>query len=493
MIDITPIPNDAKFSNIVIPTKSTAQLDYVVQHLINVGAPILITGPTGTGKSVFVSKLLNQGLPQELWTPIELAFSAKTTANQTQDIIDGKLGKRRKGIFGPPINTNAIIFVDDVNMPEVEEYGAQPPVELLRQFLCQSGWYDNKEKTFQKIVDSQLICAMAPPGGGRNPMTPRFMRHFSTLCITSFDNMTLDTIFSQIMNWHFQVSSMPSSLNNMSKILVEATLDMYRIAMKGLLPTPLKSHYTFNVRDFAKVMQGCLKFKPTIVVQSLNNNFSLINSHTLVRLWLHEVLRVFGDRLIEMNDQEWLLEQLKILIPKYFNDKIEIVLNDLMKGDGIVGSSHEEDDDMVTVDTLRRLLFVEFLTGEPPKDSAVGTLGGPATYMEVTNASRLVETLEIFLEEYNAESKKPMDLVLFMFATEHLTRIARVMSMPGGNALLVGMGGSGRQSLTRLAAYVLDFGIKQIELSKNYGVTEWRDDIRSVIKAAGLTTRQQGE
>ena len=127
------------------------------------------------------------------------------------------------------------------------------------------------------------------------------------------------------------------------------------------------------------------------------------------------------------------------------------------------------------------------------KDSAVGTLGGPATYMEVTNASRLVETLEIFLEEYNAESKKPMDLVLFMFATEHLTRIARVMSMPGGNALLVGMGGSGRQSLTRLAAYVLDFGIKQIELSKNYGVTEWRDDIRSVIKAAGLTTRQQGE
>ena len=101
--------------------------------------------------------------------------------------------------------------------------------------------------------------------------------------------------------------------------------------------------------------------------------------------------------------------------------------------------------------------------------------------------------LETFLEEYNAESKKPMDLVLFMFATEHLTRIARVMSMPGGNALLVGMGGSGRQSLTRLAAFVLDFGIKQIELSKNYGVTEWRDDIRSVIKAAGLTTRQQGE
>jgi dynein heavy chain len=63
--------------------------------------------------------------------------------------------------------------------------------------------------------------------------------------------------------------------------------------------------------------------------------------------------------------------------------------------------------------------------------------------------------------------------------------------MPGGNALLVGMGGSGRQSLTRLAAFVLDYGIKQIELSKNYGVQEWKDDLRSVIKSAGLTTRQQ--
>ena len=74
-------------------------------HLLTVGAPILITGPTGTGKSVFVSQLLNHELPQDKWTPIEVAFSAKTTANQTQEIMDGKLGKRRKGIFGPPIGT----------------------------------------------------------------------------------------------------------------------------------------------------------------------------------------------------------------------------------------------------------------------------------------------------------------------------------------------------------------------------------------------------
>ena len=418
MVSDTPIPADAKFSNIVVPTKMSAQLSYVVSHLVTVGAPILITGPTGTGKSVFVSQLLNHELDQSSWTPIELAFSAKTTANQTQDIVDGKLGKRRKGIFGPPIGTQAVIFVDDVNMPEVEEYGAQPPVELLRQFLCQSGWFDHKEKSFTSIVDSQLICAMGPPGGGRSEMTPRFMRHFSTLCLTSFDDATLNTIFGQIMEWHFNTSGMPSNVSAMSTTLVDATLQMYRTAMMGLLPTPLKSHYTFNVRDFAKVMQGCLKFKPKIAALGLQNGMKGIDGGTLVRLWLHEVLRVFGDRLIEEADQEWLLTELRRIIPDHFGNKIEEYLKQCMKGDGVPGSTFEDDEDMVSIATLRRLLFVEFLPGVPLEGSPEGTPGSQATYKEVSDSKRLVTNLETFLEEYNAESKKPMALVLFMFATE---------------------------------------------------------------------------
>lgn len=110
-------------------------------------------------------------------------------------------------------------------------------------------------------------------------------------------------------------------------------------------------------------------------------------------------------------------------------------------------------------------------------------------YQEIEDHPALVKTMEDYLEDHNAMTSKPMSLVLFQNAIEHVARISRIICQPMGNALLVGVGGSGRKSLTILAVSVADYKLFQIEISKSYGMIEWREDLRKVLTMAGAENR----
>jgi len=110
--------------------------------------------------------------------PIVLNFSARTESLSTQSTIEGKLHKKKKGVFGAQGNAKAFIYIDDVNMPAVEVFGSQPPIELLRQLIDHGGFYDRLTFKWLQINNFTIVCAAAPPSGGRSPLTPRFMRHF---------------------------------------------------------------------------------------------------------------------------------------------------------------------------------------------------------------------------------------------------------------------------------------------------------------------------
>lgn len=115
------------------------------------------------------------------------------------------------------------------------------------------GWYDRKESTFRKLVDVQFVAAMGPPGGGRNSVTNRYLRHYSVVSVTAFDVDNLTTIFSALVDWWMQKDGYGSNLTRLARPLVAATLELYGRAQTELLPTPAKSHYTYNLRDVSKV------------------------------------------------------------------------------------------------------------------------------------------------------------------------------------------------------------------------------------------------
>ena len=83
-------------------------------------------------------------------------------------------------------------------IPTQEEYGAQPPIELLRQWFDNGGWYDRKMLTFRQIIDVVFVCACGPPGGGRQSLSARFPRHFNTVGYTPMQ--VRDSASSVILN-----------------------------------------------------------------------------------------------------------------------------------------------------------------------------------------------------------------------------------------------------------------------------------------------------
>ncbi|XP_027011591.1 dynein axonemal heavy chain 1 isoform X2 [Tachysurus fulvidraco] len=436
------ITRETSYTDIIVPTADTVRMSFLLDMLLSNKKPVLCLGPTGTGKTLTVSDKLLKSMPPEYITHF-LMFSARTSANQTQDYIDSKLDKRRKGVFGPPLGKYFIFFIDDLNMPLLETYGAQPPIELLRQWMDHGGWYDRKQiGTFKQLVDINFVCAMGPPGGGRNQITQRFTRHFNYLSFTEMEDSSKKKIFSTILgSW---IEKLPE-LVQLNEALVDATIKVYSTITSNLLPTPAKSHYTFNLRDLSKVFQGVL----------MADVGKIEDKAQLLRLWYHESCRVFQDRLVSPEDRDWFDKILEERIVEF-------------------GCSFQE------VVPCQPVLFGDFMI--PGTDNKV--------YQLIEDKEKLARVMEEYMDDYNQLSTAKMKLVLFMDAVQHVCRIARILRQPLGNALLLGLGGSGRQSLTKLASHISDYECFQIELSKNYGVPEWREDIKNTMMKAGLKNLQ---
>jgi len=432
------------FFSMLVPTVDTVRYSYLLERSLEVAKPMLFTGHSGVGKSVVIADLINRLVDGGSWASLPISFSAQTSARRTQESIESKLDKRKKTLLGPPPGKRMVMFVDDVNMPTLEEYGAAPPIELLRQFLDQGGFYDRHKLFWKDITDVVECCACGPPGGGRNALTPRYVRHHSVMVMPQPSADAMKRIFSSIVGGHLKLNGQ-AEIMSLTKPIVESTVDLYLTVLRELKPIPAKAHYTFNLRDVSKVVQGLLMVKAT----------QIPSAEILTKLWCHESMRVFADRFIDDQDRHFFMDLVADYCKVQF--KQQWTREDIFDGEV-------------------KLIFGDYTKPGTPREDR--------RYEMVTDSKKIAPLFESYLDEYNSENKE-MRLVFFWDAIEHISRLCRVLRQPRGNAMLVGVGGSGKQSLTRFAAYVSEMKCFQIELTKGYGLNEFREDLKKLFFMTG--------
>ncbi|CAB1339925.1 unnamed protein product [Coregonus sp. 'balchen'] len=402
--------------------------DYVPDYAaILVPNAVLLIGEQGTAKTVMIKGYTNKYDPETDLSK-SLNFSSATEPTMFQ---------RMGSTYGPPGGRRMTIFVDDINMPIITN-------EIVRQMMEMTGMYSlDKPGDFTTIVDMQMLAAMIHPGGGRNDIPQRLKRQFTVFNCTLPSNTSIDKIFGIMGCGYFhECREFKSEISEMVKYLVSAGRILWQWTKVKMLPTPSKFHYIFNLRDLSRIWQGMLIIKAD----------ECDDIPTLLALFKCECTRVIADRFVCFEDKVWFEKAISRVIQEHVDPSL-------------VPDLHP---DPYFVDFLREAL-------EPTGDEADDVcLDAPKVYELF-----LREKLIIYQSQYNENVRgASLDLVFFTDAMTHLIKISRIIRTDCGNALLVGVGGSGKQSLTRLASFIAGYSIFQITLTRTYNISNLMDDLK---------------
>jgi dynein heavy chain len=337
-----------EFTKIIVPTIDTVRNRYIVNALINHGSQVLLIGQSGVGKTVLADGVL-ASLDHTI-SSFTINFSAGTTSNAVQEIIEGNFERRAKNKYKPKnAKSKVVCFIDDLNMPRRDAFGSQPPLELVRQWMDYECWYDRAKIVENNIQNLQILSSMGKPGGGRQPISNRLLSCFHTITYTQPSDSNMKRIFQEIITIKF--TQFHEEIKGLNEPLAVATINIFNSVVTKFLPTPAKSHYTFNMRDISKVFQG--------VYQANKNYYETRES--VAKLWAHETLRVFSDRL--NNDED--IATFATLVKEQVEQQL--------------GLDYEEH---CTTDGIGDAIFVDFLND----------LNEPI-YQEVTDFEKLKDTL----------------------------------------------------------------------------------------------------
>lgn len=423
-------------SDVVITTTDTIRHSDVLHAWLSSRKPLILCGPPGSGKTMTLTSVLQsiQGIIMA-----NLNFSSKTTPEIILKTFKQYCVYSRKGkdiVLEPSDSLGSrtwlVIFCDEVNLPENDDYGTQRVITFMRQLVEQGGFW-REDNQWVKINRIQFVGACNPStDAGRVVMSSRFLRHAPLLLV---DFPAKDSLLQIYGTFNGGIMKLFPHLKGETGALTEAMVELYCKAQVKFTPD-MQPQYFFSPRELSRWVRGI--YESVFELETLSRE-------ELLRIWAHEALRLFCDRLVEPSEREWCEDLVDSVAKTYF-----------------AGVDH--------VEALSRPLFYStWLSKESRKVSRE----------ELKDF--LGARLRVFYEE-----ELDVPLVVFDEVLDHILRIDRVLRQPIGHCLLVGDSGCGKTVLSKFVSWMNGLNIFQIKAHSKYSLDNFNEDLRSVMRRVAV-------
>ncbi|KAJ2138918.1 dynein heavy chain, partial [Coemansia sp. RSA 788] len=420
-------------SSLVVPTTDTLRHESVLAALLAAHRPLLLCGPPGSGKTMTLLAALRR-LPD--LDVAALNFSSATTPELVLRTLEQYCEYRRtpSGTVLAPSSVGRwlVVFCDEINLPAADRYGTQRVVSFLRGLIERGGFWRARAHAWVALEHVQFVGACNPPTDpGRVALSHRFLRHAPLVLVDYPGEASLVQIYGVLTRALLKVQP---QLRAYAEPLTRAMVDVYLASQQRFTPDQ-HAHYVYSPRELTRWTRGIYEALAPLETLSVEG---------LVRVWAHEGLRLFQDRLVDDVARQWTDEAIDAAAQVHFPT-------------ANLGEALE-----------RPILFSTWLT---------------RNYVPVSREELREYTkarLRVFYEE-----ELDVPLVLFNDVLDHVLRIDRVFRQPQGHALLIGVSGAGKTTLARFAAWMNGLAVFQVRAHAAYKASDFDDDLRTVLRRSG--------
>jgi len=430
-------PPKIKDPTVVINTIDTIRHEEVIRGWLADNRTVILCGPPGSGKSMTLSAVLRANPQYEM---ITLNFSSSASTELIFKAFEQycKIERKNQGYIIRPTfqNKKLVIFCDECNLPAEDKYGTQTIITFLRQILEKGGYWHPVTKNWIKLENIQFVGACNPPtDAGRVVLSPRFLNLCPLVLVDFPGRESLLEIYGTFIRALFKLTP---NIRNMSESFTTAMVDIYQNSQKRF-NTDIQPHYVYSPRELSRWTRAL--YRALADLEDVGGT----TGEEMVRLWAHEALRLFSDRLVNVEERQWTWEMMEEVAKNHFG------ACDLKKA------------------LSQPILYSDYLS---------------KSYVSV-DKDKLKEYIMARLKVFN-EEELDVQLVIYNELLDHILRIDRVLRQPLGHLLMVGASGAGKTVFSRFVSWLNNMTTFQIKVHKDYKAEDFDADLRNVLISSGV-------